>query len=83
MESKIKVVKEAKSFGHMNLNSTDFPEVKNFNLGEPIQVLVTLDIKSLRAPDRWEIASKEANPKDVHAGGDIIKVEFPKKLVKK
>lgn len=79
IQSKIKAVKEVKSYGHINLNSKDFPQVKDLKINTTIQVLVTLDINSLNSPARWEIAEGNSKPSDVRASGSITKVDFGKK----
>ena len=84
MEQKIKVVNEVKSYGHLDMSSKDFPEVKDLKIGTSIKVTVTLNVRSLRSPDMWEIAhNKDVKPTDVRASGQISKIEFPKKEDKK
>lgn len=79
LEAKTKAVKEVKSYGHLNLSSKEFPAIKDLTLGEDINITVTVNINSLRAPDMWEIANNHANPKDINAGFIIKNVEFAKK----
>jgi hypothetical protein len=76
LKNKVKVVKEEKSFGHLNFHSKDFPEVKEFELNKTVELIVTLKVNSLRSPDRWEIAEQKMNPKDVTASGNITAMKL-------
>jgi hypothetical protein len=76
LKNKVSVVKEEKSFGHLNFHSKDFPGVKNFDLNKTIDLVVTVKVTSLRSPDRWEIADQKMNPKDVMAAGNITAMKI-------
>jgi hypothetical protein len=76
LKQKVSVVKEEKSFGHLNISSKDFPDAKNFTLGKTIELTVTLKLNSLRSPDRWEVAEQKMNPTDVTASGNIIAMKL-------
>lgn len=77
LKSKVSVMaKPEKSYGHLNLSSKDFPEVKDFTLAKEVELTVKFKIKTLRNPDRWEVAENKMNPKDVMASGEICDIKF-------
>lgn len=83
LENKVKAVKaEPKSYGHITLNSSDFPGVKELTLGDKKSITVEVDIRALRKPDRWQISEDKMKPDDVIADIKIMGVSLPKKEVK-
>lgn len=83
IESKIKAVKPMpKSYGHIGISSKDVPEVKNAKLTDEHQFLITVSVRALRAPDKWEISEGYKKPGEITLDGDITKIEPVKKSVK-
>lgn len=78
LESKVKAVKEAKSYGTLNLNSQDYPEIKDMSIGDIKKCVITSEVVSLRKPDRWEISDQKMKPTDVIVRVEIRKIEMPK-----
>lgn len=82
LEAKIKAVpKEPRSYGHINVNSTDFPGVKELEIGTKVSLIVEVEVERLSKADRWEISENKAKPGDINAGMSIRKIELanPKK----
>jgi len=79
LESKVKAVKQEPSYGHINLSSSSMPEVKDLKIGSTISLTIDVEIKSLRAPDQWEISNEGKKPGDITAGLNIKAVKFPGK----
>lgn len=75
LESKVKAVKEEKSYGHLTLNSADHPEVAECKIGEEKELTIKIRVKGLRQPDRWEIQDKQMKPKDVVANVIITDIK--------
>lgn len=83
LESKVKAVKEEKSYGHLNINSQNFPFVKDCKIGEVKELTIKLRVKGLRAPDKWEISEQKMKPTDVIVQGNIVGIEHKPKAKKK
>jgi len=83
--SKVQAVKEVKSYGHLTLNSKDYPEIAEASVGDMKECIITSEITALRKPDRWEISQKTYKPTDIIASVEIRKIEMhkPKKDDKK
>lgn len=75
LSSQVKAVKEEKSYGHLTLNSADHPEVLDCKIGETKELTITVKVKGLRQPDRWEISEKQMKPKDVVANVIITDIK--------
>lgn len=79
LENKIKAVSaEPKSYGHITLNSSDFPGVANLTLGDKKTITVEVDIRALRKPDNWQISEDKMKPNDIIAEIKIMNVILPK-----
>lgn len=75
--------KEPKSYGQITLNSANFPGVKDLTLGDKQNIMVSVDIRSLSKPDRWQISEEGMKPTDVIARINILGVTLPTKAMKK
>lgn len=74
--------KRTRSKGHLNITSMDIKEVKDWNIGDKIEVVVELEVVGLRKPDRWEI--EEGILKDsVNINSDIISIKAKSNATKK
>ena len=76
LEPKIKVAqKPPKTYGHLNIESSTVPEIKDATLNEEIEFLITVKVTTLRAPDKWEISEGYKKPNEVCLSGDIMKIK--------
>ena len=75
LPNKVKAVKEEKSYGHLTLNSSNFPFVKDCTIGEVKELTIKLKVKELRAPSKWDISEGGMKPNDVIIGGSIVGIE--------
>ena len=80
---KVTAVKEPKSYGHITLNSSDFPEVANLKLGDKQTFEITVDVTALRKPDSWEVSNNKVKPSDVIASIRVTNVKIEKEDSKK
>ncbi|KKM03701.1 hypothetical protein LCGC14_1771780 [marine sediment metagenome] len=83
VKSKVTAIKEIKSYGHITLNSGDFPGVKDLTLGDKKDITISIDITELRKPSQWDISEERMKPTDVIAGIRILGVTLPMKEKKK
>ena len=83
IDSKVKAIKAEKSFGSLYLNSKDAPFLKDASIGDVVKVEISLKIRSLRAPDNWDISEKKLSPTDVVVEGTIVKLESEDKSMDK
>ena len=79
LKNKVQAVKEVKSYGTLNLNSQDYPEIADLSIGDVKTCVITSEVTSLRKPDRWEISEQKMKPTDVIARVEIRKIEMPPK----
>ena len=66
--------KEPVSFGSLTLSSATCPEIKNLKLGVNQKMEITVEVTSLRKPDRWEISEGNHKPTDVLASVKITSI---------
>ena len=78
IENKIKAVKEEKSYGHLTLNSSEFPFVKDLSIGDIKQCVITTRVKELREASKWEISDKMAKPGDIFVSVTITDISMHK-----
>ena len=78
LESKVKAVKQEKSFGHLNLNSSTHEFIKSCKIGEEKELTIKVKVKGLRQPDRWEISEEKMKPTDVIASVNIVEIKSHK-----
>ena len=83
LENKVKAVKQEVSFGHLNINSSKFPFVKDMKIGEKTTLTIDVEIKGLRAPDRWEMQENGMKPTDINASVNITNIKAHKPSMKK
>jgi len=79
LKPKVKAIKEPKSYGHITLNSSDFPGVADLTLGEKKEITISVDIRALEKPDSWQISEGRLKPTDVIARINILGVKLPAK----
>lgn len=75
--------KRIRSKGHLNITSMDIQEVKDWNIGDKIEVLVELEVTGLRKPDRWEIEEEGVSKDSVNVNSDIISIKAKPNASKK
>lgn len=83
IQSKIKAVKQEKSYGNLRLSSADFPGVKELDIKETLTLTVEVEVKGLRSPDNWEVSEGGAKPTDIFADVNIKNITLPKKKEEK
>lgn len=70
-----KKAKSKRHMGNLNLCSSDLPELKNSKIGDKVEVIVEVEVTSLRKPDEWEI-EEYGHPKDsVQMGSEILSIK--------
>jgi len=74
LESKVKAVKQEKSYGTLYLSSKDIPSGADAVIGDVLELTISLKVTQLRAPDQWDISEKKMGPKDVLVSGNITKI---------
>lgn len=78
LKSKVTAVKEEKSYGHLTLNSGQFPFVNDLKIGEEKECMIKVKVKGLRQADKWEISNKEAKQGDIFASVNITGITMHK-----
>ena len=69
-------VKTKRPKGHISICNSDIPEIKDWNIGDKVTLLVEVEVTDLRKADMWEVKEYGLSKDSVKAGADITSIKL-------
>lgn len=62
--------------GNISISSKDIPEIKDWNIGDKVSVMVDIEVSELRKCDKYEVEEYGMKPDSIKAYGDIKTIKL-------